>query len=191
MNILRGTLAGTLLPVALCALALWCASIPASMAGGDGPYDADSWKTMIPSSCESFFDGCNNCRRAGGSDLVACTRMACQEYRQPRCLDEPITEGSVGKTPFEGRMAKFSCDGDNHFQVYFGEYVSGDMRVALGEDEVMLSDLQTHTASRLRRERAASGAKYSDGKLEFWEHGGEAMLRKNGQRLYQNCRPDA
>ena len=171
----------------LCTLVIWCAAMTTSLAGGDGPYDADSWKTMIPVSCKNFFDGCNNCRRAEGSEIAACTRKACQQYQEPRCLDDPIMEGSLGKTPFEGRLAKFSCDGDNRFQVYFGEYVAGDMRVALDEDEIMLSDRQTHTAYRLRRVRAASGAKYSDGKLEFWEHGGEAMLRKDGQKLYQNC----
>jgi hypothetical protein len=154
------------------AILLWCATTSTSLAGGDVSYDTNSWKTMIPASCQSFFDGCNNCRRAEGSAIAACTRKACQEYQQPRCLDGPIMEGSVG---------------DNRFRVYYGEYVAGDMRVALDEDEVMLSDRQTHTASRLKRERAASGAKYSDGKLEFWEHGGEAMLRNEGQKLYQNC----
>ena len=180
---------GLFMPLGM--LVIWCATMTPSLAGGDGPYDANSWKTMIPASCMSFFDGCNNCRRAEGSEIAACTRKACAAYEKPRCLDEPIMEGSVGKTPFEGRMAKFSCDGDNHFQVYFDEYVAGDMRVALDEDEIMLSDRQTHTAYRLKRERAASGAKYSDGKLEFWEHGSEAMLRKDGQQLYQNCRKTA
>ena len=51
-------------------------------------YDAESWKTLIPESCMAYFDGCNNCRRAPGSDVGACTRMACQKYEQPRCLDE-------------------------------------------------------------------------------------------------------
>jgi hypothetical protein len=176
--------------IPLCALVIWCATMTSSLAGGDGPYDANSWKTMIPAGCKSFFDGCNNCRRAEGSEIAACTRKACQEYRQPRCLDEPITEGSIGKTPFEGRLAKFICDGDNRFQVYFGEYVAGDMRVALDEDEIMLSDRQTHTAYRLQRVRAASGAKYADGQLEFWERGGEAMLHKDGNRLYRGCRLD-
>jgi membrane-bound inhibitor of C-type lysozyme len=154
-----------------------------------GPYDGTSWQTMIAGDCVAYFDGCNNCRRAEGSQVAACTRKACASYQKPRCLDEPVMEGSVGETPFEGRLAEFACDGDNRFRVYYGEYVSGDQRVKLGEDELMLADEQTHTASRLVRQRAASGAKYSDGKLEFWEHGGEAMLRKDGAKMYQNCRP--
>ena len=53
----------------------------------------------------------------------------------------------------------------------------------------MLVDEQTHTAHRLRRQRAASGAKYAGDALEFWEHGAEAMLRQDGQRLYGTCKP--
>ena len=161
-------------------------STPAA-AGGDASYDADSWKSLIADDCKAFFDGCNNCRRAEGSAVAACTRKACAVYEKPRCLDPPITEGSVGETPFEGRRVKFACEGGNRFRVYHREYVSGDQRVRLGEEEIMLADEQTHTAYRLARERAASGAKYSDGRLEFWEHGGEAMLRMEGQKLYQNC----
>lgn len=50
-------------------------------------YDANSWKTMIPDTCESFSDGCNTCNREAGSDIAACTRMFCQEYQEPTCLD--------------------------------------------------------------------------------------------------------
>ena len=161
-----------------------------AIAGGnpDDQYDMNSWQTMIPASCESFFDGCNQCRRAAGSDNAACTRKACQVYEKPRCLDEPITEGSMGGAPFNGKLAKFNCDGDTTLRVYYQEYVSGDMIVALEPDEMMLVDEQTHTAHRLKRERAASGAKYSSQGLEFWEKGGEAMVSKDGQRLYGTCR---
>lgn len=51
-------------------------------------YDMNSWKTMIPESCNSFFDGCNNCRRMKGEDVAACTRMFCQNYQEPKCLDK-------------------------------------------------------------------------------------------------------
>jgi membrane-bound inhibitor of C-type lysozyme len=177
--------------VVLTLASLLLAWIPASSQAGGNPddpiYDADSWKTIIPASCRSYFDGCNNCRRAEGSQIAACTRKACANYEKPRCLDQPITEGSIGKTPFEGKLVKFTCDGGNRFRVYYAEYVSGDQRVRLGEEEIMLADQQTHSVHRLERARAASGAKYSDGTLEFWEHGGEAMLRKDGQKIYQNC----
>ena len=166
------------------------AMMSAPRAGGTSSaqeYDAESWKTLLPESCTAFFDGCNNCRRTAGSAVAACTRKACAVYEKPRCLDEPITEGAVGTTPFDGKLVKFSCDDGKQFRVYYGEYVSGDQRVRLGENEIMLADEQTHTAYRLERARAASGARYSDGSLEFWEHGGEAMLRQEGRNLYQNC----
>lgn len=50
-------------------------------------YDQQSWKTLIPSSCVSFFDGCNNCRRMEGVEDAACTRMFCETYRKPECRD--------------------------------------------------------------------------------------------------------
>jgi len=48
-------------------------------------YDAESWKTEIPSTCKSFFDGCNNCGRDGSR--VTCTRLGCDTYQKPQCLD--------------------------------------------------------------------------------------------------------
>ncbi len=53
----------------------------------DAAYDENSWKTMIPSSCVSFFDGCNNCTRMEGSTEAACTRMFCETYQKPECRD--------------------------------------------------------------------------------------------------------
>lgn len=62
-----------------------CMSTPAQT-----QYDQNSWQTMIPDSCQSFFDGCNNCRRSPGSAVAACTRMACEFYTKPFCRDQPI-----------------------------------------------------------------------------------------------------
>lgn len=49
-------------------------------------YTAQSWKEIIPDTCQNFFDGCNTCRRMpdGGA---ACTRMMCQTYKKPECRD--------------------------------------------------------------------------------------------------------
>jgi len=58
-----------------------------------GPYDSESWKTIIPDSCNSFFDGCNTCTRSEGSDLVACTKKGCFGYQEPRCLDDENRSG--------------------------------------------------------------------------------------------------
>ena len=50
-------------------------------------YDKNSWKTMIPDSCASFFDGCNTCSRIEGGAEAACTRMFCETYEKPACRD--------------------------------------------------------------------------------------------------------
>jgi len=52
-------------------------------------YDFDSWKTMIPADCKQYFDGCNSCTRAEGSEVAACTRKACIKYEKPVCLNPP------------------------------------------------------------------------------------------------------
>lgn len=51
-------------------------------------YDQHSWKDIIDESCQSFFDGCNNCQRIAGKSDAACTRKMCQAYEKPRCLDK-------------------------------------------------------------------------------------------------------
>lgn len=55
--------------------------------GEEQSYNFESWKEIIPSGCKSFFDGCNNCIRSENSDLAACTKKACLEYSEPKCLD--------------------------------------------------------------------------------------------------------
>lgn len=35
---------------------------------------------------------------------------------------------------------------------------------------------------------AGSGVRYSNGRVEFWEHGGEAMLNGAAGGPYENCR---
>lgn len=47
-------------------------------------------ESVIPESCVSYFDGCNNCRKEPGSDAAACTRKFCEEYETPRCLDDEM-----------------------------------------------------------------------------------------------------
>lgn len=176
-----------LLSIPLC---LFLGSCTTTSAGDAVQYDADSWKTLIDAECTAYFDGCNNCRRAESSEVAACTRKACAVYEKPRCLDESA-DGGTASTNSAARTVRFQCDEGRGFKVFYGEYVADDQRVRLAEDEIMLSDEQTRTAHKLRRERAASGAKYSDGSLEFWEHGGEAMLRQDGEKMYENCRPGA
>lgn len=50
-------------------------------------YGPESWQTMIPDSCQSFFDGCNTCSRQPDMEFPICTLMFCAEYEAPKCLD--------------------------------------------------------------------------------------------------------
>jgi hypothetical protein len=64
-------------------------------------YDANSWKEVIDVSCQSFFDGCNQCIRMSGSDEAVCTKMFCDTYAEPYCTDEDdiIVDTIVEATP--------------------------------------------------------------------------------------------
>ena len=38
------------------------------------------------SNCKKYFDGCNYCDVEDGK-ITGCTEMACQEYKEPKCLE--------------------------------------------------------------------------------------------------------
>ena len=152
--------------------------VAAAVSSTEMQYDMNSWKEVIDDQCRAFSDGCNNCVREPGK-MAACTRMACAVYQRPRCLDK---EASAAK------VIEFACDDNNRFSVSYHEYRQDDQRLRLQDDEVMFSDRQTRTASRLQRERSASGEKYSNAEgLQFFAKGDEALVMQRGERLYSNC----
>ncbi len=53
--------------------------------------NSESRKTLIPETCQSFFDGCNHCTRMANGE-AACTRMLCEKYEMPKCTDEELSE---------------------------------------------------------------------------------------------------
>lgn len=58
-------------------------------------YTTDSWKTTIPETCQSFYDGCNHCSRVGTWTDIACTEMYCEIYSESYCKDNlPIDESN-------------------------------------------------------------------------------------------------
>lgn len=59
-------------------------------------YDANSWKEIIPDSCQSFYDGCNQCNKIGTGGEAACTRMYCENYAEPYCKDNATTPAGTG-----------------------------------------------------------------------------------------------
>ena len=148
-------------------------------------YDQSSWQTMIPESCTSFFDGCNNCTRAEGSDNAACTRMFCETYKEPQCLDTNPDEMTASS---RGKKVSYKCEAENEFMISYDEYVSGDAITKLKADQIMFSDRQTVTASILNRTVAASGEKYaSENGLNFWSKGETAVVMQGETNLYENC----
>lgn len=46
----------------------------------------DSYGNVVPNTCESWFDGCNNCV-VGEDGSLACTKMFCQNPAQAYCND--------------------------------------------------------------------------------------------------------
>ncbi len=50
-------------------------------------YTAESWKTTISDTCQSFYDGCNHCNRVGTWTDIACTKMYCEIYSESYCKD--------------------------------------------------------------------------------------------------------
>ncbi|MDO3388484.1 MliC family protein [Gilvimarinus sp. SDUM040013] len=168
--------------IGCCAIGLLaaCSSpLPNSQPPGGITYDANSWKSILDASCTVYFDGCNQCRRAEGADVGVCTRKACAAYQKPYCFDNKASS-------HEKRT--YSCKGGEQFMVFTGEYRADDMRIQLDDDEVWLSDRQSHTAYRLKRVEAASGEKYTDGQFVFWSKGGDALVQVAGEVLYRGCR---
>merc|ERR1711916_234154 len=66
------------------------------------PVDEDFSKP--PPNCMVWFDGCNKCR-VMGDDKLACTRMACRERKESKCLK--------WKEPKAHRPCKVWFDGCN------------------------------------------------------------------------------
>ncbi len=71
-----------------------CTTQPTEKVSTDGIiiYDANSRKDIIPYSCQSFNDGCNQCNRIGSGDEATCTKMFCEVYAEPVCTDTPQSD---------------------------------------------------------------------------------------------------
>ena len=56
--------------------------------------DLDEILSKIPATCKTFHDGCNTCNRLANGE-IACTLMQCENYEEPKCLDEENTTWAV------------------------------------------------------------------------------------------------
>lgn len=52
--------------------------------------DLDDILSKVPATCKTFHDGCNTCNRLANGE-IACTLMQCENYEEPKCLDEENT----------------------------------------------------------------------------------------------------
>lgn len=77
----------------------------------------------------------------------------------------------------EGEVSTFACPSGEAIATVFPEDPEGDITVAVLNREAIL----------LPRVEAASGAKYSDGAMTFWERGGEAIVAIDGEIVLQGC----
>ncbi len=48
--------------------------------------ETPSLDSLVPTGCETWFDGCNTCVVQDESALLGCTKRMCQELSTPRCL---------------------------------------------------------------------------------------------------------
>ena len=74
-----------------------------------------------------------------------------------------------------GPTFHWNCDGGLSFTAR--QTLNGDAEVAAGG--------QTY---RVHGVRAASGVRYKSGRVEYWEHGDDAMLNGAAGGPYQNCK---
>lgn len=163
-----------------------CASSGKSGASS-GNYSSESWRDLIPASCVSYFDGCNNCTRNPQTGDTACTRKACTEYYKPRCLDG--TEG-MSDAPQGPRVLEFRCNNNKRFTVFYGNYIIGDKTVRLPDSQAVFVDGKTRIAEAMTRQPSASGEKYVSGELTFWLKDGKAVVDKGHNVIYANCTAD-
>ena len=86
------------------------------------------------------------------------------------CIPQPDARALASTT-------LFACEGGVLFSVQYSGADRGRAHLATDTDQY-----------ELRRVRSASGARYSDGGVEFWEHQGRATLRGAGGGPFTGCR---
>lgn len=58
--------------------------------------------SKIPTTCKTFYDGCNTCNR-WVDGTISCTLMECENYWEPKCLDNGTTTWAVGNQLFPAK----------------------------------------------------------------------------------------
>ncbi len=140
-------------------------------------YNSESWKSIIPETCTSYFDGCNNCSRTAGIEVSACTKKACQQYQRPTCLEEIVIDEPIPKI----RSVDYICNNDKKFTIYYGEYnaktISANDIILVGSQEHLLSKIASDDGETYRSEQG----------LLFIDNGLHVELLKDDVVLYAKC----
>ena len=144
-------------------------------------YTSQSWKTLIDESCQAYFDGCNQCRRALGAKAVACTRKACQSYQKPYCLDDKANSANAETEAATKHWANYRCQDGRALRVYFGEYRTAALTLTLPANKIMLEDNQLPAPITLEQGISASGSRYQGDNADFWSKGSSAHYAPPGQ----------
>lgn len=86
-----------------------------------------------------------------------------------------LTACAATGAPGNSNQIQWRCDGDAAFSMHLN---------AQGAAEVFAGG-QVYTLPGVP---AGSGTRYTNGSVEYWEHGGEAMLNGAAGGPYTNCR---
>ncbi len=175
---------GRVLMLFLGVLLMGCESTPSatqSTMPNNFAYNSTSWQQVIPEACQTFFDGCNKCQRAPGAMAAACTRVACMEYSEPKCLD-PTSQPSAST-----QAITYICDDNYQFVVSIGEYHIGDQTISLAADQVIFSDYQLYIATPLQRTSSGSGTRYHNDVIDLRMKGKQALVSGPEGMQHQNC----
>lgn len=144
-------------------------------------YHANSWRSHINESCHTYFDGCNTCTRDSDTGITACTRKACDQYQQPKCLDDVASV--VGP-----KTIQFRCVDNKHFKMFYGVYTIGDKAIKLDDSQAVFVDGATRIAEVMTRQPSASGDKFVSGDTTLWiDDRDEAIVNKRNNIYYANC----
>lgn len=144
-------------------------------------YTRQSWKTLIDESCQAYFDGCNQCRRALDATAVACTRKACQNYQKPYCLDDEAKNEETKDEAATKHWANYRCQDGRALRVYFGEYRTAVLTLTIPADKIMLEDSLLTAPITLEQDTSASGSRYQGDDADFWSKGSNAHYAPPGQ----------
>lgn len=169
----------------ICSLALLIFSCGENPTRPNGKFDSNSWRTLIPENCQTYFDGCNNCTRDPQSGETVCTRDICEVYEEPRCLDGE--EGVSVAAIIGPREVKYRCADNKRFTLYYGEYPIGGKKIKLKDSQVMFVDGATRIAEVMTVQPSTTGEKYVSGATTVIAKDKEARVNKFNNIYYANC----